>query len=155
MHRERILLLAGWLSVAIAALHIVIPFLGAPAFRYFGAGEEMARQAEAGSLRPAAMTLGLAVVFTIFGLYAFAGARRLRRPPLLRTGLAVIATLYTLRGLELLPELVQYARGSETLAPRHLAFSFVSLVIGILYLLGSALLWRSLGPAQQGEGSRS
>jgi hypothetical protein len=149
MRRERILLLAGWLSVAVAALHVVIIFLGAPAYRYFGAGEEMARQAEAGSFVPAAMTLCIAVVFAAFSLYAFAGAGRLRRPPLLRTGLAVIAAIYTLRGLGLLPELAGYVQGSAAVMPRELVFSAVSLTIGILYLLGTALLWPSLRPARR------
>lgn len=149
MRRERILLLAGWLSAAVAALHVVIIFLGAPAYRYFGAGEEMARQAEAGSFVPAAMTLFIAVVFAVFSLYAFAGAGRLRRLPLLRTGLAVIAAIYTLRGLGLFFELAGYVQGSEAVMPRHLAFSVVSLTIGILYLLGTALLWPSLRPARR------
>ena len=149
MDRERVLMLAGWLSAAVAALHVVIIFFGAPAYRYFGAGEEMARQAEAGSIVPAAMTLFIAVVFTVFALYAFAGAGRLRRPPLLRTGLVVIAAIYTLRGLGLVLELVQFARGSATVMPRHLAFSAVSLTIGLLYLAGIVLLWPRLQPARK------
>ncbi|HWN41645.1 MAG TPA: hypothetical protein VNW71_05455, partial [Thermoanaerobaculia bacterium] len=65
MQKERILAVAGWLSVAIAALHVEIVFFGAPAYRYFGAGEDMARQAEAGSFVPAAMTLAIAAVFAV------------------------------------------------------------------------------------------
>ena len=65
--KERILILAGWLSAAVAALHVVIVFLGAPAYRYFGAGEDMARQAEAGSLVPAAMTLALSLLPELAG----------------------------------------------------------------------------------------
>lgn len=149
MHRERVLALAGWLSAAVAALHVAIVFFGPPAYRYFGAGEEMARQAEAGSLVPAAMTLFLAAVFAVFALYAFAGAGLLRhRPPLLRTGLAAITAIYLLRGLGLLPELVQYARDSATVLPRYLVFSAVSLTIGLLYLVGTVLRWPSLGPAR-------
>lgn len=150
MGRERMILtLAGWLSAAVAALHIVIIFFGAPAYRYFGAGEDMARQAEAGSILPAAMTLFIAVVFAVFALYAFAGAGRLRRLPLLRTGLVVIAAIYTLRGLGLIPELMQFAQGSATVMPRQLVFSAVSLTIGLLYLAGTVLLWPSLRPARK------
>jgi hypothetical protein len=140
--KEHILAVAGWLSVAIAALHVVIIFLGPPAYRYFGAGEDMARQAEAGSFVPAAMTLAIAVVFAVFALYAFAGAGRFRRLPLLRTGLVVISAIYLMRGLSLLPELAKYDSGA--VEPRHLAFSFTSLVIGLFYLAGTVLLWRSL-----------
>ncbi len=150
MQRERILPLAGWLSVVVAVLHVVIIFLGPPAYRYFGAGEEMARQAEEGSLAPAAMTLAVAAVFVVFALYAFAGAGLLRRrPPLLRTGLVAIATIYILRGLALLPEMAQYVRDSGTVMPRQLAFSAVSLTIGLLYLVGTVLLWPRLSPARR------
>lgn len=141
--KERILAVAGWSSVAIAALHVVIVFLGAPAYRYFGAGEDMARQAEAGSLVPAAMTLAIAAVFAVFALYAFSGAGRFRRLPLLRTGLVAISAIYLVRGLLLLPELAGYAQGSGVM-PRQLAFSFTSLVIGLFYLAGTVLLWPSL-----------
>ena len=140
---QRILAVAGWLSAAIAALHVVIVFFGAPAYRYFGAGEDMARQAEAGSLVPAAMTLAIAAVFAVFALYAFSGAGLVRRLPLLRTGLVVISAIYLVRGLLLLTELVGYAQGAGVL-PRHLAFSFTSLVIGLFYLAGTVLLWPSL-----------
>lgn len=141
--------LAGWLSVAVAALHVVIIFFGAPAYHYFGAGEDMARQAEAGSIVPAAMTLFIAAVFAVFALYAFSGAGRLRRLPLLRTGLVVIAAIYTLRGLGLILELIQFAQGSATVMPRQLVFSAVSLTIGLLYLAGTVLLWPRLRPARK------
>ncbi len=147
--REHTLSVAGWLSAAIAGLHIVIIFLGPPAYRYFGAGEDMARQAEAGSLLPAAVTLSVTVVFVVFALYAFAGAGQLRRPPLLRTGLVVIAAVYLLRGLALFPQVAQYAQDSPTVMPRDLAFSLVSLIIGVLYLTGTVLLWPSLGSARR------
>jgi len=147
--KSRILAVAGWLSAAVAALHVVIVFLGAPAYRYFGAGEDMARQAEAGSLIPAAMTLAIAAVFAVFALYAFSGAGRFRRLPLLRTGLAAISAIYLVRGLLLLSELAGYAQGAGV-RPRHMAFSFTSLVIGLLYLAGTVLLWRSLTARAKG-----
>ena len=128
------------MSAAVAALHVVIVFLGAPAYRYFGAGEDMARQAEAGSLVPAAMTLAIAAVFAVFALYAFSGAGRFRRLPLLRTGLVAISAIYLVRGLVLLPELAKYDSG--TVEPRHLSFSLTSLVIGLFYLTGKVLVWR-------------
>lgn len=144
MRREHALLLGGWLSAAIAALHVIIIFVGPSAYRYFGAGEEMARQAEAGSLVPAALTLVIAAVFVVFALYAFSGAGLLRRLPLLRTGLIAITAIYILRGLSLLPQLAQSAQSPGTVLPRDLAFSGVSLAIGIAYLVGTVLLWPAL-----------
>ncbi|HWN44826.1 MAG TPA: hypothetical protein VNW71_21560, partial [Thermoanaerobaculia bacterium] len=86
-------------------------------------------------------------VFAVFALYAFAGAGRFRRLPLLRTGLGVISAIYLVRGLSLLPELAKYDSGA--MLPRHLAFSFTSLVIGLLYLIGTILLWPSLSSRQR------
>ncbi|HWM93764.1 MAG TPA: hypothetical protein VN493_23600 [Thermoanaerobaculia bacterium] len=131
--------IAGCLSAAVAALHVVIVFVGPRAYRYFGAGEDLARQAEAGSFLPAVITLGIAAVFTVFALYAFSGAGSIRRLPLLRTGLVVIGLIYTVRGLALISELLQGA------IPRHLVFSAVSLTIGIAYLWGTWRAWPRLG----------
>lgn len=148
--RERVLVLAGWLSIAIAVLHVAIVFFGAPAYRYFGAGEDMARQSEAGSLVPAVLTLVIAAVFGVFALYAFAGAGRFRRLPLLRIGLAAISAIYLVRGLSLFPELAKYAQDSGAVPPRYLAFSLTSLVVGLLYLAGTVLLWPRLGARKTG-----
>jgi len=149
------LTLAGWLSAAVAALHVVIIFFGAPAYRYFGAGEEMARQAEAGSAVPAALTLAIAAVFAVFALYAFSGAGRVRRLPLLRTGLVAISAIYLLRGLGLIPELIQLARDTATVPARYPVFSAVSLVIGLVYLVGTVSLLRAPRESPASAGSRT
>jgi hypothetical protein len=62
---------AGVSSACVAALHVVIIFVGAPAYRYFGAGEPMARLSEQGSTTPALVTAGLTVVFGVWAAYAF------------------------------------------------------------------------------------
>jgi hypothetical protein len=144
MHGQGLLKLAGWLSAGVAALHVVIVVLGPPAYRYFGAGEDMARQAEAGSLFPAALTLLVAAVFALFTLYAFAGAGTIRRLPLLRTGLITIGAVYSLRGLLLIPQLAQYVRAPATVMPREVVFSSVALAIGIVYLVGTRRAWSGL-----------
>ena len=61
--RKVLFAIGGGLSFAVALLHIAIIFIGAPAYRYFGAGERMAQQAELGSWVPAIVTLVVAVVF--------------------------------------------------------------------------------------------
>lgn len=144
MRGSRTLALAGALSATVAALHVVIVLVGVPGYRYFGAPEEIVRQAAAGSLFPAAVTLSIGAVFVLFALYAFSGAGMIRRLPLLRTGLIVITTIYTLRGLGLLTELALYLRDSPLVAPRHMAFSFVSGAIGALYLVGTVRSWSRL-----------
>jgi len=138
------LLAAGVFSVGIALLHVIIIFVGAPAYRYFGAGEQMASQAEAGSTSPGLLTAAITVFFAVFALYAFAAARVVRRPPFLRTGLITIGVIYTLRGLLLGPQLLSYISNTPLLGPKDLVFSAVSLVVGFLYLFGTWRAWPDL-----------
>lgn len=81
----------------------MIIFVGAPGYRYFGAGEVIARLAEQGSPVPALVTLGVGAVFAVFAVRAFSGAGLVGRLPLLRSGLLVIGAIYTLRGLVAVP----------------------------------------------------
>jgi len=141
---RKALLAAGLISACIALLHVIIIFVGATAYRYFGAGEEMARQAEAGSFFPGLLTAAVTLFFVVFTFYALAGAAVVPRPPLLRTGLVVIGVIYTLRGLLLAPQFVAYQAHAPRLAPKDLVFSAVSLATGLLYLLGTWRAWPNL-----------
>ena len=145
---RRALLAAGLLSTGIALLHVIIIFGGAPAYRYFGAGEQMARQAEAGSYFPGLLTATVTLFFAVFAFYAFAGATVAPRPPLLRTGLILIGVIYTLRGLLLAPQLVAYLANAPLLASKGLVFSTVSLLIGFVYRFGTWQAWGDLRNAR-------
>ena len=143
------LILGGSLSVAIALLHVAIIFGGAPAYRYFGAGEEMAELATNGSVLPALLTLFLAMIFTLWGLYAFSGAGLMRRLPLLRLGLILIAGVYTLRGIGVIPQVVWMVVSPQSVAPREIVFSLASLFVGIAYLVGILSSWERLKASRQ------
>lgn len=121
-------------SAAIAALHVAVVVAGPPGYRYFGA-PALALAADRGAMWPALVTLALAVMFAVWALYALAGMGVVRPLPLLRTVLLLVGTVYVLRGILLAPELV----GLLTGALRHqraLAFSAVSLLAGVCYLVG-------------------
>ena len=133
----------GILSFAVALLHVVIILVGASAYRWFGAGEEMATAAESGSAFPAVLTLFLAVGFAIFGLYALSGASVIRQLPLLTIALILIGTIYTVRGVAVFHQLFQMST-SAGVASREIAFSSISLVIGLAYLSGTIMSWRRL-----------
>jgi hypothetical protein len=134
------LMIGGCLSMAIAVLHIGIAASGAPAYRYFGAGEEMARLAESGSGLPALITLMLAAIFALCGLYAFSGAGLVRRLPLLRLGLLAMGGVYTLRGMGVIAQIASLAAGNQSVAAREIVFSLTSLLTGIAYLAGMAFM---------------
>lgn len=141
---NKLLLLGGILSSALALLHIIIIFIGAPAYRYFGAGEKMAQLAERGSPVPALITLLVVIIFSIFALYAFSGSGSLRPLPLLRIALVVIGAIYILRGLQIIPQLIILIQAKTPIPPKGIVFSLVSLFIGLLYLFGTIANWKIL-----------
>ncbi len=133
------LVVGGWLSAAAALLHVAVIIGGPDWYRFFGAGEEMARMAERGSPVPALTTLGIAALLAVWAAYAFAGAGLIRRLPLMRAALVAISTIYLTRGLFIIPVLMQPA------APAFdIWSSLVVLVYGIVYAIGTARAWDRL-----------
>ena len=125
-------------------MHIAVIFGGPAWYRFFGAGEEIATAAERGSPMPAVITSSIALILSLWALYALSGAGRLPRLPLLRTGLVVITAIYLARGLLLVPVifLVPYPQG---------AFDYWSsaivLIYGMVYAIGTWKAWPALRPA--------
>lgn len=136
-------MLAAYLSFAVAAFHVAVVFVGAPAYTYFGA-PELARLVESGSLVPAAVTLSIATVFVVFGVYALSGAGVVRRLPFLAGGLVLIGSVYTLRGLSLVGQAFRIVVAPELVPVRALLYSLASLVIGCVYLVGTVKSWKQL-----------
>jgi len=132
---------AAWLTAGAALLHLAIIAGGADWYRFFGAGERMARMAEQGSPGPALITLAIAGVLATGSAYALAGAGRIRRLPLLRTALVAIAAIFLLRGLALLPILAM--QGGRVAAFTWWS-SLVVLAYGITYAVGTYRAWPAL-----------
>ncbi len=142
MVRSGLLAVGGGLSLAAAALHLAC-IAGGPAwYRYFGAGEGIARLAERGDWRPAAITAAIAAMLVLAAAYAFSGAGLIARLPLLRTGLVFISAVYLLRGLIVLRP---SALGRDDLSPGFLLWSsLIVLAFGIVHAVGTARVWKSL-----------
>lgn len=138
------LTVAGAASAVLAVLHLAVIVAGPPGYRYFGAPEEFATLTEAGSYAPAVLTATFAGIFGIWAVYGFGGARRIRRPPLVRLGLVVISAVYLLRGMSVIPEALLLMRDPCAFPPRFLVFSLISLGIGVCYALGTRQAWRRL-----------
>lgn len=130
------LILGAVLSAIAALLHVGCIVFGAPWYRFFGAGEEMARMAEAGSWRPTIITSGITLVLLIWALYALSGANVIGRLPLLRVGLCTITAIYLLRGLAAFPVAIW-------MPAQNTAFlwwsSMICLGYGVTYAIG---VWR-------------
>jgi hypothetical protein len=142
---------SGWLLVASAAsfslvlLHFAVIVVGAPAYEFFLAGKRMVDMSQEHALTPTLVTGALAAVFAVFGVYALAGAGVLQLPAT-RVLVAAIGCVYTLRGLLIVPEAVM-VRFLDRPA-RALIFAAISLLIGVVHLVGVARRWRLLGPPE-------
>lgn len=117
------------LNVAIAVLHIVVIVVGESAYRYFGAGEQMATMAAGGSPIPALVTSVITAAFFVFAAYNLAGADLIALP-LTIWALAGIAAVYLLRGAVVFA--VPFM--STPVSNFDLISSFVSLGIGLLHV---------------------
>jgi hypothetical protein len=137
-----LLVAAALSSFAIALAHLGIMFMGAPGYRYFGA-PSLAAQVERGSSVPALLCIGVAALLCTWGLYALAGAGRIRPLPLLRVGILLIGIIYALRGLLGVPQVMWVLSGRNVAPLRYLLFSLVSGVTGVLYLAGLFTLRRA------------
>jgi hypothetical protein len=139
MPRNPWLIAGGWLSVAASLIHVATIFGGPDWYRFFGAGEPLARAAERGMWTPHLMALAIAALLAVWAAYAFSGAGLIRRLPLLRTGLVVISAIYLLRGLMVLaPDLMS----RPDLSPQFMLWSsLIVLVYGICYALGTWRAW--------------
>lgn len=139
---KQLLNIAAGLSFAVAVFQAVISF--SPSWSlYFGAPEKLT------SSPSMLLIIGLiiAMIFMVFGLYALAGAGYIHSLPLLRPGLVGIGSIYTLRGLLMIPMLLIKTgsfKMSDGIPPQALASSLVSLLIGLVYLSGTILGWSEL-----------
>ncbi|HEX8215527.1 MAG TPA: hypothetical protein VF582_08670 [Allosphingosinicella sp.] len=138
---NRWLIVGGSLSALAALLHVAIILGGPDWYRFFGAGEGMARGAERGSLYPVLLTLGIALVLAVCSAYALAGAGLVRRLPLMRAALAVIACVYLLRGLALFPILILRP---DLVDGFTVWSSLIVLAYGVTHAVGTWQAWAAL-----------
>jgi hypothetical protein len=128
-------------SFAAALAHVGCIVFGAQWYRFFGAGEKMARMAEARSLTPTLITGGIVLVLLAWSYIALAGAGLVPKPPLLRALLAGVTAVYLLRGLMLVPMMNRMTGRSLTF---WLWSSAICLALGALHLAGTHQTWSSL-----------
>ncbi len=138
---SRWLIIGGWLSIAASLLHIGCILGGPDWFRFFGAPEQSIQAYERGDPSLVYMTICIAGILAIWAAYAFSGAGRLPRLPLLRTGLVVISAIYLLRGLALVP---LHLWKPELTDAFTVWSSLIVLVYGVAYAVGTWRAWNAL-----------
>jgi hypothetical protein len=135
------LIVAGSLSAAAAVTHLACILVGAPAYRFMGAGEKMVRAVEAGKLQPTLITLAIAGVLFIWAAYAFAGAGVIGRLPLLKLALPFICAVYLGRAAAFPLLKRAFPENSQTF---WLVSSGICLGIGLVHLYGITSRWTAL-----------
>jgi len=137
---------AGACSLVIALAHLGAIAIGPAAWRFMQA-PELAEQAQRGAwLRPVALTLAVTAVFVAWGAYAWSGAGRLPRLPLLRPALVAIAAVYTLRGALVVYQ-ARHLFPPDGYPARFIVFSLVALAVGALHVAGVFANWNALAGA--------
>lgn len=139
--RNSFLITGGVLSALAALLHLGCIAFGAPWYRFLGAGEQMAQMASAGHWYPTVVTLVIAVVLSVWSLYALSGAGVIRKLPFMRLALCAITGIYLLRGVAFAP-LIPYFPGNS------MSFWFwssaISFTFGLVHFAGLRQVWARL-----------
>lgn len=147
METERRWLAAGALFTGVASiLHLAIILGGPDWYRFFGAGERMARLAARGGVYPAVVTATIAAILGVWAAYGLSGAGIIRRLPLLRFALVLIAGVYLARGLLGVPAVLWLEHPYTNELKGRMTFMIVSSLIclglGVCYARGAAWAWR-------------
>ena len=131
------------LAAAIAAMGALIHLAAIPAgpawYAYFGAPPSVVASARAGTWPAPAGAAVIALLMAACGWYASAALGIVRRPPLLRTGLAAMAAVCLPRALVVVPLAVTHPE-------LRTAFQVVAAILwglaGVGFALGCALVHR-------------
>ena len=141
---RRSLLIGAVLTGVASLLHVAIILGGPDWYRFFGAGERMARLAERGSIYPTVITAGIAILLAVWTLYALSGAAVIRRLPFLRLALVLIAAVYLTRGILAIPAILlaedPYANQLRAKTTFMIASSAVCIFLGLCFAFGAARL---------------
>lgn len=133
--------LGGYITILIAIGHIIaVLFCPEKAFEVTGAGQQMSELAQINPSLPYLATIFIVIVFIIFGLYGLSADGKLRKLPLLRPAIFIIAGLYLFRGIVgFIPNVID--------RPEHLIFeicySLIAVFIGLLFLIGGLKKWKT------------
>lgn len=132
---KHVLVAGGVMSALISILHVVLAIQPA-LYRYVGPGQAspLSEMAVQGSTATTVASVVIALIFALWALYAFSGAGLVRPLPLLRAALVAIGLIYVLRAL-FLPFEVNMVL-TQGYPFRFVVFSAISLVTGLLYLIG-------------------
>ena len=129
--------IGGYINILISFGHIVGLLWANTMFEATGIRKEMDELAKVHYSLPYLLTIVVAVVFLIFGIYGLSADNRFRKLPFLKMIIFSIAGIYITRsGEELIADKIQATNTyAETI------FSLCALAIGLLFLIGGLKKW--------------
>lgn len=132
--------LGGYINILIATGHLAGLIWAEKMFELTGIGNEMKELATTHFSLPYLLTVFVAIVFFIFGLYGLSAGNKFRKLPFLKPAIFIIATIYILRGLgELFSDFL-----TKTNTLNETLFSLTALTIGLLFLIGGLRKWKKI-----------
>jgi hypothetical protein len=130
--------LGGYINLLISFGHLIGLIWMAQVFELFGISNQMNVLSEIHSSIPYLLTIIVALVFFVFGLYGLLADDKVQKMPFLKPAIFFIGGIYAFRGLK---ELI-YETTRSTHSMAEIAFSLVALAIGLLYLIGGFKKWK-------------
>lgn len=133
--------LGGYINIIISFGHIIGLFCAEKMFEVTGIGHEMQLLSAVHPILPYALTVLVAVIFFIFGLYGLSATHPYKKLPFQKPVIFIISGIYLLRGFG---ELISHSwNGTNTYLETF--YSLFAVIIGLLYLLGGlgSRLYRS------------
>jgi hypothetical protein len=135
------LMLGASFSALAAIAHLACIALGPAAYRFMGAGEPMARAAEAGRWKPTLVTLAVAGVLLLWSAYALSGAGVIAALPMTPLALVLISAIYLGRAVAFPWLMPVFPDNSKTF---WWVSSGICAVIGLVHAFGTAALWHGM-----------
>ncbi len=130
--------IGGYINILIAMAHIIGLFWAEQLFEKTGAGEGMKELTQIHYSLPYLLTVFVAIIFTVFGIYGLFADSKTRKLPFLKFGIFTIAFIYLIRaiGEQSYNIFIGTTTRSETIQ------SIVALTIGLLFLFGGLKKWK-------------
>lgn len=139
--KNKYLLAAAICCFAAALAHLGCIVFGGDWYRFFGAGEQMARMAEQGLWYPTIVTAVIVLVLLVWALYALSGAEVIKRLPLTKLALLLISSIFLLRGVAFVGLMPIFPENSLTF---WFVSSAICFLIGGLFAVGLWQQWSAL-----------
>jgi hypothetical protein len=130
--------IGGILNIIIAVAHIIGLFWAEQMFEKTGAGEGMKELAQIHYSIPYLLTVFVAIIFFLFGIYGVLADSKIKKLPFLKLGVFSIAFIYLFRGIG--EQSYNLIKGTTTTS--ETIQSIVALIIGSLFLFGGLKKWK-------------